>query len=200
MKGGCDDAIVVSPPTSSTERSASCCTHLYSPIQSVVQVLQPASKSCLTAPPLVDAAPDVHIPMRLPAETSPPASDSNNSADRGAQLLSDIAATQLPQQQAEAEVEAHEPRLDCQGLRLLSSDRPLHWEAFVRHQHLPASQGTTFAACKFLEEAAVADCNAILVPGTALDPQMFIDTFLTHDVLLLLRIAVFMSARSCLDA
>lgn len=144
------------------------CTHPCS----VVQVLDLASGPHHIAQRLHAAAGDAHTQLGLPAELTQPASDIKTCTAHVAQLMSDIAAVQLPLQQLEAEPEAHEPWRDCQGLQLLSNDRPLNWEAFVRQQLVPAAGGNTVTACKFLDDAALADCKAYgLTQGTVPDPD-----------------------------
>lgn len=171
MPGGCNYAIIITQPSNSTWSKSSCWCW-YPPMQCVVQVLELVCPPHHIAQPLQEAAADAHTQLGVPAELTQPASDAHTCTDHVAQLMSDIAAVQLPQQQLMAEPEAHAPCLDCQGLQLLSSDRLLHWEAFVREQLVPAAGGNTVTACKFLDDAALADCKAYgLTSGTVPDPN-----------------------------
>ena len=95
-----------------------------------------------------------------------PAFDVSNSADESPPSVSGVLAIQLSQLQPEAE--PHEVRLDCQGLKLLPTDRLLHWESLVRCLKTPAVQASTTAECKFLQDAAVADCRAQTLSGDML--------------------------------
>ena len=158
MLGGC--ALIITQPAASYRATWSC-SHLYPHVQSVLQVLQLADSTCYISEPCDGAAGNGRTQLGLPAELTKPAPDTNCSTDHVTQLMSDIAAVQLPQQQPEA----HEPHLDCQGLQLLSNDRPLHWEAFVRQQQVLAAGGSNRTLCKFLDDAALADCKACAMSG-----------------------------------
>ena len=112
------------------------------------------------------AAPGAPYQPDPPADTTEPASAVNSSADKGALGILEVLAVQLAQRQSEPELGS--PRVDCQGLKLLTSDRPLHWEGFVIQHKLHATQGSTIVDFKFLQDAAVAELTAQGVSGTAL--------------------------------
>lgn len=78
--------------------------------------------------------------------------------------LSEVLAMQLSQ--LPPDTEPCGTRLDCQGLKLLSRDRVLHWESLVRCLKSPGSPASSAAGSHFLEQAALADCKAQAVPGT----------------------------------
>ena len=105
--------------------------------------------------------------LNPPVEASGPAFDARNSIDENPLTVSEELAIHLSQLQPQAEPCG--VRLDCQGLKLLTTDRLLHWESLVRRLKMPVAQASNTAECHFLQKAAVADCKAQAVSGTILD-------------------------------
>ena len=120
---------------------------------------------------LNSSQPLVHIGRSEPEQLDPPipigpAFDGRNSFDESPQSVSEVHAIQMSQLQSEAE--PHGVRLDCQGLKLGTTDRLLHWESLVRLLQTPTVYTSSTAECQFLQDAAVADCRAQAVSGTML--------------------------------
>lgn len=116
--------------------------------------------------PLVEARHNEPQRLGFPIEAIWPAFDARRSADDNPQAVSEVLATQLSQLQPQDE--PSEVRLDCQGLKLLTMDRFLHWESLVRRLKTPAAQAMNSAESQFLQDAALADCKAQAVSGTVL--------------------------------
>ena len=117
--------------------------------------------------PLIEARHNEPQQLGSPIEAIWPAFDARHSADDNSQAVSEVLATRLSQLQPRAE--PSEVRLDCQGLKLLTTDRLLHWESLVRRLKTPAAQAINSVECQFLQDAALADCKAQAVSGTVLD-------------------------------
>lgn len=127
------------------------------------QAPEPLSLALYCDQPVEEAAHDE--PQQLiPVEATGPASVDN---EHTLSLSREVLAVQLAQ--LPPDTEPCGLRLDCQGLKLLSRDRVLHWESLVRCLKSPGSSASSTAGCHFLEQAALADCKAQAVSGTTLD-------------------------------
>ena len=140
---------------------------LCTPIKQPVQVPWPPSLALNNNQPLEEAR--SHEPEQLDPtiQNFGPAANARNSADVDPQHLSEVLAIQLSQLQPQAKPCG--VRLDCQGLKLLTMDRDLHWESLARRLKTPVVQASNNSECRLLQDAAVADCKAQAVSGTVLD-------------------------------
>lgn len=113
-------------------------------------------------PALEKAANDAPEQLIHPVEAIGPAS----ADDEHTLCMSEVLAKQLSQ--LPPDTEPCGTRSDCQGLKLLSRDRALHWESLVRCLRSLGPPASSAAGSHFLEQAALADCKAQAVPGTML--------------------------------
>ena len=85
----------------------------------------------------------------------------------------DYDAQNMPNQQAtqqQTDRERHQPWYDCQGLKLLTSDRHLKWERFVL-QSTEAAVSNRMADCSFQQQAQTADVQAETLSGLVPGPD-----------------------------